>query len=436
MDDRPDFTFDVQPTRASSRTPALLTSGSFLGTLAAVRDLGRHGIPVTLADASERTVSARSRYVLRRLRSPSTHKPAAWIEWLMAFGAREPGQALFATSDDICWLLDMHARELEGRFQTYLPPAGSLWQLLDKRRLYRHCVALGIDQPEQWTPEQALEAGAALRYPVVVKPRTQCGLKASPKAIIIANEGELRARLAEVHRTYAYLPEVVQHEPDVATPLVQAFHPEAAHGIYSIAGFYAPDRNVMLARASQKVLQHPWNAGVGLCFEGRIVHPHLTAQLRQLFDRVGYRGPFEVEYVHLAGGTDRYLLIDVNPRFYGQMGFEISRGLPVARLTHAAAIRDWAGFDALAQVSCLPSLDAPCRYRNAWMLKLYVTTHLAGGNLDVSQWRSWLQWSHTPQAADSIFAEDDPAPSSQLRRDLAFSLVRSPRSTVRKFFVR
>lgn len=56
--------------------------------------------------------------------------------------------------------------------------------------------------------------------------------------------------------------------------------------------------------------------------------------------------------------------------------------------------------------------------------------------LSVGQWRSWLEWSDTPIATDSIFAEDDPAPAAQLRRDVAFSLVRSPRSTVRKFFVR
>ena len=59
--------------------------------------------------------------------------------------------------------------------------------------------------------------------------------------------------------------------------------------------------------------------------------------MRKLFQATGYYGVFDAEFIECEG---RKLLIDVNPRFYNHMAFEIDRGLPLAWLAYLAAIGD------------------------------------------------------------------------------------------------
>ncbi len=413
----------------------LLTSGNYLGTLAAARDLGREGIKLTLADAESNTLVSRSCYVQLPLQCPPPSRPAEWLAWMIEHGRRATGQVLFATSDDICWLMEHYREALSRHYVQYSAAPGAMMELLDKHKLYRHCACLDIDQPEQWTAAEAL-GHPSMRYPVVVKPRTQAGICANPKGIVCANEPQLRAALEMAKVKFVHWPDVLVAHPEFAEPVVQAFHAEAEQHIYSLAGFYAPERDVFLVRAAEKVLQHPMRIGVGLCFESRPVAPALASQLRQLFDRVGYRGPFEVEFIHLQQ-AQRYLLIDVNPRFYGQMGFELARGLPTARLCYAAATGDTARVDDLAAEAAHHSeAGATACFRDAWLLRLYATTHWLSGNFNLDQWRFWMRMAQRGDAGDPVLAQDDPTPSAHRWKRLALNLTRNPRSTLLRFFVR
>jgi D-aspartate ligase len=413
----------------------VLTMGDFLGTLAAARDLGRHGIPVVLADAQPDTLTANSRYVTRSVSCPGLDTPDAWVRWLLEFGRREPGYVLYGTSDKVCWLLDQHHDALRRFFYLYQPEPGRLYGIMNKKRLHARCEALGIDQPAQWTPEQALSDPAALAYPVLVKPKTHAGTRFVPKGVLAASPAELRAVIEQFGQKFSYSTEMLAQDPALAEVMVQAFHPEAAEHIYSLCGFYAPEEDIYLLRACQKVLQHPLRIGLGLCFESRPVQQDLARQLRRLMDVLGYRGAFEVEFIHLAA-ENRFLLIDFNTRFYGQMGFEIARGLPVPRLCYLAAVGDSAGLRQLAVEAQAFDGQARWCFRNAWMLKLFVTTHWLGGNLTRRERREWLDWARNSPCDDPVFAADDPAPARIFRRQTLNELLRHPRSTLRRFFRR
>jgi D-aspartate ligase len=410
----------------------LLTTGNFLGTLAAARDLGRHGIAVVLADAIAGTVTAHSRFVARDLRCPPIAAPDAWAEWMLDFGRREPGHVLYPTTDNVCWLLEKYGDALSRYFYLYAPRRGATYELLNKKRLHAHCLALGIDQPALWTPAEALAAPADLRYPVLAKPQAQAGMRVNVKGMVAHDESQLRGVLQQFASRYGYRPEMLAYDPGLADVMVQAFHEEAAEHIYSLAGFYAPEHNVYLLRASQKVLQQPLRVGLGLCFESRPVHPEPARQLRQLMDALGYRGAFEVEFIHLAS-ENRFLLIDFNPRFYGQMGFEIARALPVARLCHLAAVGDGDGLRRLATEAGQWDDDTRWGFGDRWMLRLFVTTQWLGGNLSRAQRRRWIGWADSTLRADPLLAPDDPEPASVSRRQTWRNLLRHPRSTLRMF---
>src|SRR6188472_1424905 len=74
--------------------PVLLTSSGFYGTLAAVRSLGRAGIPIVVADEARLGPASWSRFVTRRERCPG-QSSSAFIDWLLAFGEEHPGHVLY-----------------------------------------------------------------------------------------------------------------------------------------------------------------------------------------------------------------------------------------------------------------------------------------------------------------------------------------------------
>lgn len=410
----------------------VLTNGNFLGTLAAARDLGRHNIPVVLADAEAGTLTAHSRFLTRDLRCPPMAEAQAWAGWMLEFGRNHPGHVLYPATDHACWLIEQNRDAFSRYFHLYVPAPGAIHELLNKRKLHAHCSALGIDQPELWTAAEALSGASRLRYPVLAKPQAHTGLRVDVKGLVARDEAQLRAELRQFDSRYGYRPEMLADDPGLGELMVQAFHEEAAQHIYSLAGFYAPEHDICLMRASQKVLQWPLRVGVGLCFESRPVLPSLALQVRQLMDRLDYRGAFEVEFIHVAQ-RERYLLIDFNPRFYGQMGFEIARGLPVARLCYLAAAGDAQELARLADAARQWDDDHPWHFRDRWKLRLFASTQWLAGNFTREQRRRWLQWADGERCADPLLAPDDPAPASASRRQIGRSLLRHPRWTLRMF---
>jgi predicted ATP-grasp superfamily ATP-dependent carboligase len=186
-----------------------------------------------------------------------------------------------------------------------------------------------------------------------------------------------------------YAAMVLRADPSVAAPLVQQLAPTLG-GIYNLSGFV--DEGVFLVEASRKVLQWPKQLGVGLCFEEAEVVPSLSTGVEQLCARAGYRGAFEVEFIESQG---KYLLIDFNPRFFGQMAFDLSRGLDLARLVYWTAVGDRAALRAAIEASARATQTKTGR---AWCNRIELELslplfrlagRLGGGELD--QWRDWLK---------------------------------------------
>jgi len=171
--------------------------------------------------------------------------------------------------------------------------------------------------------------------------------------------------------------------------MVQVFRPQANDGIYSIAGFVGPGAGEVAARASRKILQRPRRLGVGVCYEEAPVDAAAVDGIVRLCRAVGYFGVFEAEYVPEGG---RLELIDFNPRFYGQMGFEIARDMPLAYLAWLGALGEE---DALArtlsEVRGWPE-GRGYAYCYGFVLGLTLLAQRASGRMTASEARRWRQW--------------------------------------------
>jgi predicted ATP-grasp superfamily ATP-dependent carboligase len=388
-------------------------------------------VRVTVADGRPLAVARWSRHVRRRLACPDVdEEPERFVEWLLRFGAREPGTILYPTSDDMCWLLARHRGDLSRHFGLWMPDVDVLYSLLNKRRLYDACTRLGIARPATWAPRSAADVeriAREARFPVVVKPQTQVMLRPHAKGRFVGSAAELPAAYREFVRATSYGRLLRDWDPEVTQPLVQTFEGRQAEGVYNLSGFVDETGRAFVTAASRKVLQWPPVLGVGLCFEEAEVVPELADDVARLCADRGYFGAFEVEFVVADG---RHLLIDFNPRFYGQMGFDIARGLDLPWLVYLAAVGDGEALRAaVGDARRHASVRGAHVYCDRVELELAQgVLRLAGrGPGDREKWGRWLS-AHREGRVDAVLDPRDWMPGVAEALGALLRRARHPRS--------
>lgn len=417
----------------------LLTTGDYYGTLAAARCLGRRNIPVLLADALKLSQTRWSRFVRETLVCPPVSDIDGFVEWLLGFGRTHRGFFLYSTSDDMSWVLATRREQLARYYCLYQPPIATIVGLLDKRRLYEACRDVGIDVPETIFPESIEDVeriAATMRGPLLIKPRTQMLLRSKSKGRLCTNPRTLVRDFAAFCEENTYRDEILAHDRSIALPMLQRYHAEAMTETYSLSGFIDETGQVFVVRAARKVFQRPRRLGVGLCFLGQSVKADLRRKIFELCRKVGYYGAFESEFVPIPD-TGRHMLIDFNPRFYGQMGFEVARGMPLPAFVYHAA-HGLSG-EALQRAvgNSAESETGVYHFSNRWILRLVMLTQTLGGHLSAEERRSLSAILRDPRAryVDAVRDAEDRGP---FMADVLVNLrhfTRHPRDFYRKFFL-
>lgn len=379
-----------------------------------------------------------SKYVTRWENAPSALRPKELVAWLLDFGRRYPGHVLYPTSDDLAWLFAEHAAELGEFYQLYQPAAAALLSLLDKRALKANCDELGIATPPTLFPESvadALRGAEELGYPVLLKPRTQVLQRGGGKGHIARSNGELQFYYDKLLAAAAHGPLIRRHIPGVHQPMLQGYREVAAEQVYSISGFLSHDGQVV-ARAARKILQRPRRVGVGICFEAAPVDEQALSDVLRLCQKAGYYGVFEVEFLH---HDDRLELIDFNPRFYGQLAFDIGRELPLPHLVWLAAQRRGVELgQELARARAWQGVDGLV-YCNRFTFGLMLTMQSLSGRMtwdEVRRWREWLRRSRNgAKAVDAMYSPKDVAPGVVSAFREVSRALRHPRDFYRQVII-
>ena len=308
--------------------------------------------------------------------------------------------------------------------------------LLDKQRLHDVCAHpdVGIEVPATGAVCDVGEDGAAIgrvRYPIILKPRTQVMLESGVKGIPVLEQSALPAALAQFRTLVRYSAALTDRYPGIDEPMVQDYLTAAETSIVSVSGFVGQD-GAIVARASMKVLQRPRKMGIGLCFEGRPLDDGLVAKIVALCRHVGYYGAFEAEFV--AEG-DRRLLIDFNPRYYSQMGFDIARGLPLPLLVSLAARGERQALHAALARAHAWTPSGSEIYVHKRMFDFILRLQGLSGAMSRTEVRSWRQWyaAHRTRATDAVHDPDDGRPTLADTALWLQSFTKHPRSFVRSF---
>lgn len=312
--------------------------GTYYGTLSAARCLGDRGVPLVMADAGRLAPALWSRHVTRREHCPPVRPIDPFIDWLLSLGQRDPGHVLYATSDDLAWAFADHERELKRYFRLLTPSFADVACILDKGALYAACSSVDLRTPHTWFPvgEEDLEAIARQApFPVIIKPRTQVLLTTLRKGRVVGSHGDLRTAYTSFVDHHRHDPRLIEGRPFLAQPMVQEFCAEdSGEAIYSMSGFSDYRHGLFVARGALKLAQWPRRAGIGIQFADAPVDDVLAQRVQRLCEATRFVGVFEAEFV---GIHREPMLIDFNPRLFGQLGFDVARALPSPFFAYLAA---------------------------------------------------------------------------------------------------
>lgn len=411
--------------------PVLLADGAWWGSLAAARELGARGIRVTVATSAAVTPAGWSRHVARTVRYPGTGDPERLLEWLLAYGRRQPGHVLYPTSDEMAWLVAAWAPLLARDFRLFAPPLDSVHRLLDKARLTDAAQSCGLAAPRAWCPTDESELAAVARqarFPVYVKPRTQAFSATHGKGERVERAEDLRQAWRRCRARAAYPAGLRLGLTGIERPLVQESlgRPER---VFTVDGWVGGLSGAWRTLGCVKVLQRPRGSGPGICFEAAPVPRELDSGLCRLFRAVGFEGVFDAEFIQ---DGSQWQLIDVNPRFYNHMAFEIERGLSLPWLAYLAALGE---SEALCSALSRPleGPAAPRAYVHRVPLRLMLVAQRLCGGMTSWQARDWRRWrrEQQPAATDPAWQAGDPGPAvAELLGELLVA-ARHPRSWLR-----
>ncbi len=410
----------------------LLLCADDYGTLAAIRCFARNGIKVTVGHENRWGRGRFSRYADERVVHPPFNAPDALVDWLHRWGERHPGMLIYPANDSLAWLYASERERLRESFRMFSPDAAAIVTLLDKLRLREACSEVGIESPESVAipgdvyERDAFEHIGDLRYPILLKPRTRILLQGGVKGFVVREPAQLASQLRSFRRLVSFAPAFAARHPDLAAPIAQEYRDVAETTILSLTGFVgAGGESVVLT--SVKILQRPRKVGIGLCFEGRETDDTPAAKVVALCESVGYTGVFEAELI-LDGG--RQLLIDFNPRFYSQMGFEIARGMEFPLLVWHAARGE---HHPVPQASTRPGEI----YCHKTLFDLVLALQRLSGRMSSAEVRRWQEWHRRAAGAgaatDAVRDRHDPLPAIVDGALWLADFVRYPRGFVNEF---
>lgn len=280
--------------------------------LAAIRSLGRAGIPVLAVDHRPSALGFRSKYA-ERLLCPDPSDEHGFVNFIRALGE----VVVFPTHDDSLNAVARYADDLEAL--TPFPAWDVLERVQSKRQQLEQAQAVGVDIPETRYPASATEA-RDLDLPVIVKPEHPVEFKRRFRRQAFRCE-----TVAELEEAYACTEEF--------GPIVQEYVAGGDESLFTVGSYLARDGRPLGVFSGRKLRQTP--RGIGTCRVGEAVWEQepVDAALR-LLQAFSYHGVSQVEFKRDAR-NGRFKLMEINARLWQWHGLATACGVDIPRIAYA-----------------------------------------------------------------------------------------------------
>jgi D-aspartate ligase len=316
-------------TREHGRVPALILKvGQYplhSGGVAAVRTLGRLGVPVYVTSEDPLTPAALSRYAAGHFRWRTTghEDPADLVDGLTAVGRQigEPS-VLVPVDDEAAVLIAEHADELSGHFLFPRIRPGLSRQLASKHELFSLCRQHGMPAPESVYVSSAETVAAFAQtatFPVVAKnaePWVRRRAPAVAGTTVLRSAAELTALAAAADGS--------------ATFILQDYVPHDQAEDWIVHLYCDAGSNCLVLFTGVKLRSWPPNTGAtasGIA----VANPALAELAGRFCKAVGFHGVADLD-VRYDRRDGQYKLVDFNPRMGNQFRlFQTAAGIDVLR---------------------------------------------------------------------------------------------------------
>ena len=290
--------------------PLVAVSGANLASgLAAIRDVGRGGVPVIGAAPVRPVLNGHSRWSTRYLQLPPPRDIATLLEVL----TRAKVEAMLPMESSYVGALSRHASTGEFRLRVAVPPLEGFLCAYDNRRTIELCQRLQISAPRLLRPEEA-------KGLVVVKPREDVG--AARGVSFCKDAAELGQALASCH--------------GLGEPIVQEFVPGDTEAMRTVVLLFDKRGRLVAHFTTRKLEQYPGSGGV-TAMSVSTHDPALVETVLPFFESLRWRGPAEVE-LKIDARDGEAKVIEVNPRLPGYVAFPIACGLHLPLLAAQVAL--------------------------------------------------------------------------------------------------
>jgi len=302
--------------------PVLITDGLWRKTLAAVRSLGRRGIPVVVGERTVLAPALWSRYAARRYRYPSAHfQTDGFLARLRRIIERERIRIVFPMEEETLLTILRHRSALGERLVIPFAEPEKIERVRDKAQLFRLAESLAIPMPKTWypeSPEDVVQVGREVNFPVIVKPRVSTGAM----GLRYVNDAEaLTAAWAEVHARFP-------------RPIVQDYIPEGG-GAFGASVLVGPQGERLASFVHRRLREYPVSGGAST-FRTSVRDPQLVEIAFRILGAVGWLGVAMAEFRYdPRDGLPK--LIELNPRFWGSLNLAIQSGVDFPYLLYRMA---------------------------------------------------------------------------------------------------
>ena len=287
----------------------LVSDEHYKHSLGIVRQLGRLGAHVEVLAASRNSLACRSRYC-RGVVHAGARTVEAMVAAILNVVRNGRFDLVIPVSSAMTRALAKRRAEILPFAQMELADSAAIEMASDKFAVTQLAERLGVPVPRTTPASHALRYADELRFPVVVKPRTEAPGRAPVR--YAQSPGELRDILL-ASRTSNSL-------TAAADFLIQEFIPGFG------CGFFATYQRGTCRRAfmHRRVREYPASGGVSSCAES-FHDPKLERYGRQILDALKWHGVAMVEFRRDSRDGD-YKLIEVNPKFWGSLDLALAAG--------------------------------------------------------------------------------------------------------------
>jgi protein-tyrosine-phosphatase/predicted ATP-grasp superfamily ATP-dependent carboligase len=289
-----------------------------LSFLATIRSLGRFGVEVHVAWCPLDDPALRSRYIKQVHRIPPYREESdVWIRAFQHVLEEQRFDLVLPTTEQKILPLQLYRTRFE-RLATFYLVSDDIYRICsDKSETYKLASEASVPLPRQLViqnVEEALACAKDLGYPLVLKPK-RSAVPQNPNVRQVVRKAHNEGELLELVKQMTVDQDVLAQENFV--------------GLGVGVEVLCKEGQILTAFQHERV--HEPMMGGGSSYRKSVpLHDGMYAATSRLMKALRYTGVAMVEYKHNPATGD-WILIEINPRFWGSLPLSIAAGLDFPR---------------------------------------------------------------------------------------------------------